>query len=68
MYFVAFRLGDFDDEQDSKTQKVSDQLNEEDFHLGRIAKARSRAFRAVLTAFWNFCSAAFSWVELLEVV
>ena len=39
---------------------VANPVNEKDFHLGRIAKARSRAFRAVLTAFWKICSAAFS--------
>jgi hypothetical protein len=26
-------------------------VNEKDFHLGKIANARSRAFRAALTAF-----------------
>ena len=30
---------------------VANPVNEEDFHLGKIANARSRAFRAALTAF-----------------
>jgi hypothetical protein len=47
---------------------MTNPVNEKDFYLGRIAKARSRAFRAALTAFWKTCSAAFSWVELFEVV
>ena len=30
---------------------MADSVNKKDFHFGRMAKARSRAFRAALTAF-----------------